>query len=489
MINGTGIFPYIHHVGCTFNLYSIISNGLVLGCQNLSRRQTVFFLLVDPRNGSHRDPEYIDFSVPCRAKYVHSAWKHQDAVFWVDIKLSIKEGLSFYQTRSNAKNLQGTLPAHYISKVERLKTGEKLYERRYLSLRPPPKISLKHDHDWTRGNDQLGSTVEHQPVGKLVQQSLGKTLQVGSSKPTQFPKPIEDPSPTLSNNSWCRRQQRPVTDSRAWVFRTLPTVGSTFIRSPNSISTPSWTVSLPRIPRSCLHCDTCPMLILSISSLVRSTSVCCHNSHRNWASRRVSVLTMLLSWSNGSEVCLQLENQSVHFIGSRTNSSGLPINSCVDNSRQFLKSGRRCTLNLTRQVTSMLGESLPSSLVAEVAWSAAGWLLRSVPLASTWLLWYRCWHAVLPVVLNSWGYPRLIWALTATAGHLLRFLLTSLTPVSPGALRSTLGDLPIVFTKAQITFQCLDLQLIWNDALWSKYWRSRRDCWLQEEYNHPESGL
>ena len=33
---------------------------------------------------------------------------------------------------------------------------------------------------------------EHRPVGKLVQQSLGETLQSGSSKPTQFPKPIED---------------------------------------------------------------------------------------------------------------------------------------------------------------------------------------------------------------------------------------------------------------------------------------------------------
>ena len=36
---GTGIFPYIYHVGCTFNLHSIISNGLVPGGQNLSRRQ------------------------------------------------------------------------------------------------------------------------------------------------------------------------------------------------------------------------------------------------------------------------------------------------------------------------------------------------------------------------------------------------------------------------------------------------------------------
>ena len=51
--------------------------------------------------------------------------------------------------------------------------------------------SLKHDLNWTRGNDDLGSTVEHRPVGKLVQQSLGE-IQVGSSKPTEFSKPIED---------------------------------------------------------------------------------------------------------------------------------------------------------------------------------------------------------------------------------------------------------------------------------------------------------
>ena len=134
----------------------------------------------------------LTFSVPRLARYLHTAWKrHQDAVFWVDVDLAIKEGLTFYQTRSNAIVLQGTLPAHCILKVESLKTGEKLYERQYLSPRPPPKISLKHDHNWTKGYDQSGSTVEQQPVGKLVQQSLGETLQAGSSKPTQS-KPIED---------------------------------------------------------------------------------------------------------------------------------------------------------------------------------------------------------------------------------------------------------------------------------------------------------
>ena len=193
VVIGTGIFHYIYYIGCAFNLHSMINNGLVPGGQNLSRRQTVFFLPVDPRNEDHKDPEYIDFSVPRRARYVHGAWKrHQDAVFWVDIDLGIKEGFVFYQTRSNAIILQGTLPAHCISRVERLKNGEVLYERRSLSPRPPPKISLKHDHDWTKGNDQLGSTVEHRPTGKLVQPSLGETLQAGSPKPTQSLNPISD---------------------------------------------------------------------------------------------------------------------------------------------------------------------------------------------------------------------------------------------------------------------------------------------------------
>ena len=191
-----GSFRHIYHIGCAFNLHSIINNGLIPGGQDSSRRQTVFFLPIDPRDKDHQDPEHIDFSVPRRAQYLHSAWKkHQDAVFWVDIDLAIRKGWTFYQTRSNAIILQGTLPACCIPKVVRLKTGEVLYEKSYVSPRPPPKIPLRHDHDWTRGNDEFGSAVEQQPVGKLVQQSFGEGQRVKLSKPTQSkPKPICDRS-------------------------------------------------------------------------------------------------------------------------------------------------------------------------------------------------------------------------------------------------------------------------------------------------------
>ena len=144
----------------------------------------------------HEDPEHIDFSVSRRAQYMHSTWKrHQDAVFWVDIDLAFRKGLTFYQTRSNAMFHQGTLPAYCIRKVVRLKTGEVLFEKSYVSPRPPPKISLRHDHDWTRENDALGSTVEQQPVGKLVQQSCREVQHATFSKPTPpKPKPICDRS-------------------------------------------------------------------------------------------------------------------------------------------------------------------------------------------------------------------------------------------------------------------------------------------------------
>ena len=41
----SGIFPYIYHIGCAFNLHSIVNNGLIPGGQDSSRRQTVFILL------------------------------------------------------------------------------------------------------------------------------------------------------------------------------------------------------------------------------------------------------------------------------------------------------------------------------------------------------------------------------------------------------------------------------------------------------------
>ena len=132
-----GLFHPIYHIGCACNLHSIINNGLIPGGQNSNKRDSIPFCLLILGTKVTRK---IDLNVPRRAQYLHSAWKkHQDAVFWVDIDLAIRKGLTFYETRSNAIILQGTLPAYCIPKVVRLKTGEVLYEKSYMSPRSPTK--------------------------------------------------------------------------------------------------------------------------------------------------------------------------------------------------------------------------------------------------------------------------------------------------------------------------------------------------------------
>ena len=61
--------------------------------------------------------------------------------------------------------------------------------------------------------DELGSTVEQQPVGKLVQQSFGEVQHATFSKPTQpKPKPICDRSGNLIAQKMCLllKVKRPV---------------------------------------------------------------------------------------------------------------------------------------------------------------------------------------------------------------------------------------------------------------------------------------
>ena len=93
------LFEYICHVGCAINLHSIINSGLITGGQNLSKRQKIYFLLMEPMDKEHKDPDTIDLGAPRIARYMHEAWKrHQNTVYWVNINLAQKKGLKFYQT-------------------------------------------------------------------------------------------------------------------------------------------------------------------------------------------------------------------------------------------------------------------------------------------------------------------------------------------------------------------------------------------------------
>ena len=230
----SGFFHLFYHIGCVFNLHSIINNGLIPGGQNSSKRQTVFFLPIDPRDKEHKDPEKIDLNVPRRAQYLHKTWKrHQDTENWVDINLAIRKGLTFYQTRSNAIILQGKLPAYCIPKVVRLKTGEVLYEKAYMSPRPPPKISLRHD--WTK---ELSSKVDRQPEGEVARQPEGEVArqpegevarQAKFFQPTQpIPNPIRDRSgqPGITQDVIVvqDKEKRPVLKRSVWILLTKNSV-------------------------------------------------------------------------------------------------------------------------------------------------------------------------------------------------------------------------------------------------------------------------
>ena len=115
----------------------------------------VFFTSVDPMNKEHKDPYVIDLDAPRLAWYKQKVWKkHQNTVYWVDIKLAQKKGLKFYQTRLNAIILYDTLPAYCILKAIKMETGEIIYEKVYASPRLPPKISFKDN--WMK---ELGSEV------------------------------------------------------------------------------------------------------------------------------------------------------------------------------------------------------------------------------------------------------------------------------------------------------------------------------------------
>ena len=50
----SNFFQNIYHVGCAFNLHSVINSGFKLGGQNSSKRQTVFFLPVNSMDKSQR---------------------------------------------------------------------------------------------------------------------------------------------------------------------------------------------------------------------------------------------------------------------------------------------------------------------------------------------------------------------------------------------------------------------------------------------------
>ena len=146
-------------------------SGLIAGGQNSSReRQTVFFTAVNPMHKNHEDPQELDLTKPRLASYKQKWKRHQDTVYWVDIQLAQRKGLKFYQTGSNAIIFHDTLPKAIVMKSEEI-----IYQKVYVSLRPPPNISYKDNWMCVMDSDIAGSTKDTQRIEPKPRTQLSST--------------------------------------------------------------------------------------------------------------------------------------------------------------------------------------------------------------------------------------------------------------------------------------------------------------------------
>ena len=81
------------------------------------RRQTVFFTAVNPFFAHiHKQRDY-DVTKPRSAAHKQNWKTHLNTVYWEYLKVALKKGLAFYQTRSDAIIHHNSLPAACIEKV------------------------------------------------------------------------------------------------------------------------------------------------------------------------------------------------------------------------------------------------------------------------------------------------------------------------------------------------------------------------------------
>ena len=107
-------------------------------------------------------------------------------MYWVDIQLAQRKGLKFCQTRSNTVILYDALPAYCISKVVVMESGEILYEKVYVSPRPPPKISFKDNWMKELGSEVAGSSKDTQRIQPKPKTQSSRTVRpVGGQESTQ----------------------------------------------------------------------------------------------------------------------------------------------------------------------------------------------------------------------------------------------------------------------------------------------------------------
>ena len=127
------------------------TNGIIHSRKNLLDRQ-------------YYEQKEFDL-IKSRLAAYKQTWKiHQDAVYCVDIRRAHRMGLAFFQTRSNAIILYGTLPPTCIEKVVFLKTKEVVYTKTSKSSRPAPMVTLKANSQKDWNSDAAANGSSSQPI-------------------------------------------------------------------------------------------------------------------------------------------------------------------------------------------------------------------------------------------------------------------------------------------------------------------------------------
>ena len=160
-------------------------------------------------NKNHKDPQELYLTKPRLALYKQK-WKRQyDTVYWVDRQLAQRKGLKFYQTRSNAIIIYDTLPA-CISKVVVMKSEEIIFQKLYVSPRPPPKISYKDNWmcDWD--SDVAESSKETQRIQPKPNYQVRGDPYVDQGSTNEIEKRTEFDHDTLGQEKMMKSQTQQV---------------------------------------------------------------------------------------------------------------------------------------------------------------------------------------------------------------------------------------------------------------------------------------
>ena len=149
-------FQYMYHIGCAFNLHSIINSGLTLG--SARHRQCSSFLLIlgQKSQGSWRD--WLECVTSCT---IHAKEHGRNIKTQCIGSTSILLWRKDWNSIKHAIILHARFPDYCIPKVVRMETGDVIYEKVSMSLRPPPKISLRHDWKRELGSERLRPTLSN----------------------------------------------------------------------------------------------------------------------------------------------------------------------------------------------------------------------------------------------------------------------------------------------------------------------------------------